>query len=242
MFAIVMSLRQVAIRRRSLVLIHWENTAWMGMPIVVAAGFSVGAVTWFQIRDILATYGAEGNLPSLVAAAIVVQTGPILTGLICAARLGASTAAELSTMNLTEELDALAAMGVNVTETLLTPRVVAAFLALPVLTLVMDFSAIAGAMTAESFWGDMGTAAFLDRSLDLLTLRRAIPATAKTAVFGALITTISGMVGLNCPREAEAVGKAALRGVVGSLCAVLTADMVMVPLIQWSIPALFPGN
>ncbi|MBI1322989.1 ABC transporter permease [bacterium] len=237
--AVFRTLGKVLRQRRGIVLRHWEHAAWLGMPIVAAAGFSVGVVTWFQIREILRTYGAEGNLPSLVAAAIVIQTGPILTGLICAARLGASTAAELSTMSLTEEVDALSAMGVNVTETLLTPRFVAMALALPVLTIVMDISSIAGAMTAEYAWGDMGVEAFLDRSLDLLTLGRVLPATLKTAVFGGLMALIAGCAGLNCPREAEAVGQAALKGVVGSICAVLAADMVMVPTIQWATRTLF---
>lgn len=236
--AVFRTLGNVLRHRRGIILRHWENSAWMGMPIVAAAGFSVGVVTWFQIREILLTYGAEGNLPSLVAAAIAIQTGPILTGLICAARLGASTAAELSSMNLTEEVDALASMGVNVTETLLTPRFVAMALAMPILTVVMDISSIAGAMTTESIWGDMGIEAFLDRSLDLLTLGRVLPATLKTAVFGGLTALIAGSAGLNCPREAEAVGKAALKGVVGSICAVLTADMIMVPAIQWTTRSL----
>ncbi len=235
---IFLTLGHVLRRRRELILRHWETAAWFGMPIVSMAGFSVGVVSWFQVRDILATYGAEGTLPSLVAVAVVVQTGPILTGLICAARLGASIAAELSTMNLTEEVDALKSMGVNVIETLVTPRFVAAVLALPALTLVMDLSAIAGAMMTEAIWGDMGTAAFLDRSFDLLTLGRAVPATLKTSVFGALIAIVAGSVGLTCPREAEAVGQAALKGVVGSICAVLTADMVMVPMIQWALQAV----
>jgi phospholipid/cholesterol/gamma-HCH transport system permease protein len=226
-------------KRLGVIVDQWEKSAWMGMPIVVAAGFSVGVVTWFQIRDILATYGAAGNLPSLLAVAVVVQTGPILTGLICAARLGAGIAAEIATMNLTEEADALASMGVDVVETLLTPRVIAAFAALPALTVAMDLSAVAGAMTAESLWGDMGAQAFLSRSLDLLTLRRALPATLKTAVFGGLTAFVAGGIGLRCPREAEAVGRAALRGVVGSIFAVLVADMLMVPLIQWSTRLAF---
>lgn len=238
---IAMSLAHVFRRRRELVLRHWETAAWLGMPIVAAAGFSVGVVSWFQVRDILATYGAEGNLPALVAVAVVVQTGPILTGLICAARLGASIAAELSTMNLTEEVDAMKSMGVNVTETLVTPRFLAAVAALPALTLVMDISAVGGALMTEAVWGDMGALAFLDRSFDLLTLGRAIPATLKTSVFGALIAIVASGVGLTCPREAEAVGRAALQGVVGSICAVLAADMIMVPIIQWALHATETG-
>ncbi len=240
--AVFRTIGNVLKNRRGIVLRHWETSAWLGMPIVAAAGFSVGLVTWFQLREILLTYGAEGTLPSLVTAAIVIQTGPILTGLICAARLGASTAAELSTMNLTEEVDALAAMGVNVTETLLTPRFVAMVLALPVLTIVMDLSSVAGALAAETIWGDMGVPAFLDRALDLLTLGRVLPATLKTAVFGGLTALIAGNAGLNCPREAEAVGQAALKGVVGSICAVLAADMVMVPWIQWASRTLAVWN
>lgn len=232
----------ISLRKRpSYWLSQWEKTAWGGMPVIVLAGLSVGLVTWFQIRDLLANYGAGGRLPGLLAVAVVVQTGPILTSIICAARLGAGIAAELATMHLTEETDALESFGVDILEALVVPRVVAAALALPVLTIVMDFSAIGGAMFAQATWGDFGIAAFWDRVFDLLTLRQAVPATLKTAIFGFLIATTSASIGLNTRRDTEAVGQAALKGVVYSIFAVMAADVFIVPLIQQFNRLFFGG-
>lgn len=226
-------------KRPSYWLAQWEKAAWAGIPVIILAGLSVGLVTWFQIRDLLVNYGAGGRLPGLIAVAVVVQTGPILTSIICAARLGAGIAAELATMNLTEETDALESFGVNILEALVAPRVIAATLALPVLTLIMDFSAIGGAMLAQATWGDFGVAAFWDRAFDLLTLRQALPATLKTSIFGFLIATTAAAIGLNTRRDTEAVGQTALKGVVYSIFAVMAADVLIVPMIQQLNAILF---
>lgn len=213
-------------KRSKLCLVHWEKTAWGSLGVIMAAGISAGVVTWLQLSEILKTYGATGRLPSLLAATVVLQTGPILTSLIAAARLGAGYAAELATMNLTEENDVLESLGVDLVESLVAPRVIAATFALPALTLIMNLTAIASAMMAEICFGESNFAGFIDRSLDLLTLQKALPATLKTAIFGFLISVTACHIGISAPRNTEAVSKSAVCGVVSSILLVMAADVI----------------
>src|SRR5262249_5398730 len=90
---------------------QFERVAWGGLPIGGAAGASVGLVTWLQLRRLLAVYGIEAILPSVLAAAVLVETGPILASLLVAGRMGAGLAAELGSMTLTEEIDARIVLG-----------------------------------------------------------------------------------------------------------------------------------
>lgn len=229
------------VKRPNLCLVHWEKTAWGSLGVILAAGISAGVVTWLQLSEILRSYGASGRLPSLLAATVVLQTGPILTSLIAAARLGAGYAAELATMNLTEETEVLDSLGVDLVESLVAPRVIAATLALPTLTLILNLTAIASAMMAEICFGESNFAGFFDRTLDLLTLQKVLPATLKTSLFGFLISVTSCHIGISAPRETEAVGKAAVRGVVTSIFLVMAADVFFEMSIQQFTALLF-GN
>ena len=98
-------------RRPGEVLRQFERVAWGGLPVVAAAGTSVGLVTWLQVRRLLATYGAEENLPSVLSAAVLVETGPVLASLLVAGRMGAGLGAELGSMTMTEEVDAREVLG-----------------------------------------------------------------------------------------------------------------------------------
>ena len=116
-------------RRFGEVVRQFERVVWGSFPIVVVGGASVGLVTWIQTRRLLVTYGVESTLPSILAVAVLVETGPILAGLLMAGRTGAGLAAELGSMVLTEELDARAVLGAPPLPTLVAPRVLACLLA-----------------------------------------------------------------------------------------------------------------
>lgn len=211
---------------------QFERVAWGSVPIILAAGFSVGLVTWMQTRRQLLRYGLESTLPSLLMVAVVVETGPILVGLLMAGRLGAGLAAELGSMTLTEEIDARVALGSSPMKTLVAPRLVACLLAAPLLTILIDVAALGGALIAEQAAGTLGVRTFAERALDLLTVRDALPATLKTAAFGLLVGLVGCWTGLTCERSAEAIGRAATLSVVRSILAVFAADVVLVPWIQ----------
>jgi phospholipid/cholesterol/gamma-HCH transport system permease protein len=182
-------------------------------------------------------YGFEANLPSVLAAAVLVETGPILASLLVAGRLGAGLAAELGSMNLTEEVDALAVLGTPVVPTLVGPRVVACTLAVPLLTVIIDASALLGGLLAELAAGSLSAQVYWRQVPAFLRLSDVIPATIKTAAFGAVVGLVGCWTGLNAERSTEAVGRSATRGVVRSMLAVFAVNVVLVPLIQAGVAA-----
>ncbi len=226
----------VAIVRHSGEMIgQFEQVAVRSLPIVLGAGLSVGLVTWLQTHRLLVEHGAESTLPSFLAAAVLVEIGPVLAGLLVASRMGAGLAAELGTMVLNEEIDARIALGVDPVPSLVAPRAMACLLAVPLLTVILDASALLGGLGAELAAGKLTPQLFWSKALVFLRLCDIIPATLKTVIFGLLVGLIACWTGLNAGRSAEDVGRAAIHGVVRSVLAVFAANVVMVPLIQWSI-------
>jgi phospholipid/cholesterol/gamma-HCH transport system permease protein len=217
---------------------QFEQVAVLSLPIVLGAGLSVGLVTWLQTHRLLVEHGAESTLPSFLAAAVLVEIGPILAGLLVASRMGAGLAAELGSMVLNEEIDARIVLGTDPVASLVAPRAMACALAVPLLTVILDASALLGGLSAELTAGKMTAALFWSKSLLLLRLSDIVPATLKTAVFGLLVGLVACWTGLNAGRSAEAVGRAATRSVVRAILAVFAANVVMVPLIQAGVRGL----
>jgi phospholipid/cholesterol/gamma-HCH transport system permease protein len=226
------------VRRAGEVVRQFERVAWGSLPVLSAAGLSVGMVTWLQTRRLLMTYGAEASLPSFQAVAVMVELGPLLAGLLVAGRMGAGLAAELGSMTLTDEIDALEVLGAPPIPTLVAPRAIACALAVPFLTVVLDAAAVLGGLTAEQLAGTLSAHAYWQRSLDYLRLSDLVPATLKTGVFGLLVGLVGCWTGLNAGRSTEAVGQAATQGVVRAMLAVFASNVVMVVWIQAAVVAM----
>lgn len=214
------------------VVAQFEQVAVYSLPVVLAAGLSVGLVTWLQTHRLLVQHGAESALPSFLAVTVLVELGPILAGLLVAGRMGAGLAAELATMVLNEEIDARVALGADPLPGLVAPRAIACLVAVPLLTVIIDASALLGGLGAELTAGRLTAQLFWSKAMAFLELDDIIPATLKTAVFGLLIGLAGCWTGLTAGRSAEAVGRAAIRGVVRSILAVFASNVVMVPVIQ----------
>jgi phospholipid/cholesterol/gamma-HCH transport system permease protein len=226
------------VRRPGDVLRQFERVAWGSLPIVGVAGLSIGLVTWLQTRRLLLRYGVEATLPSVLAAAVLVETGPMLAAILVAARLGAGLAAELSSKVLTEEVDAAEVLGAPAIPSLVAPRVVACTLAVPLLTIVLDASALIGGLAAELAGGSLSARGYGERCLDYLRLADVIPGTLKTAIFGMIVGLVGCWVGLKSERSTEAIGGSATRGVVASVLLIFASNVVLVPLIQWVTAAV----
>jgi len=233
-----LALPRAAFVRAGDVMEQFERVTWGSLPVVAVAGVSVGLVTWLQTRRLLMTYGVESTLPSILTVAVLVETGPMLAGLLVAGKMGAGLAAELGSMVLTEEVDARIVLGAATLPTLVAPRTLACALALPLLTVVIDAAAVLGGLGAELSGGGLSAQAYWQKSLLFLKLSDVLPATIKTAVFGLLIGLVGCWTGLTAERSAESVGRAATLGVVRAMIAVFAANVVLVRAIQAGVAAM----
>jgi phospholipid/cholesterol/gamma-HCH transport system permease protein len=205
------------------------------LPLALVGGLALGAVIWMHARQPLRTVGGPGAvevLPSALAKVVVLELASMIAGLIVAARSGASLGAELSSMRLTEQIDALEVLGVSPLADLIAPRVLACMIGLPLLTVFITYAAIGSGYFMEILVGTMSFTRYRSETLSLLLLRDAIPSLLKTVVFGFLIGVTGCFCGLNAQGGTEGVGRAATQAVVGSVFLVFIADVVLVLLTQ----------
>ena len=201
----------------------------------LVGGMALGAVIWMHAHEPLRTVGgppAVEILPRALAKVVVLELASLIAGLIVAARSGASLAAELSSMRLTEQIDALEVLGLSPLAELIAPRVLACMVGLPLLTVFIAYAALGSGFLAELLVGTMSFVRYRNESLSLLLLRDALPSLLKTVVFGYLIGITACYSGLNATGGTEGVGRAATQGVVGSIFLVFIADVVLVLLFQ----------
>ena len=201
------------------------------LPLALVAGGALGAVVWLHLHRAVET-PFLGKVPEYLAYGIVLEFAPLGAGLIVAGRSGASLAAELSTMRLTEQIDALATMGLSPLKFLVGPRVLACMIALPLLTILIAFIALGSSAVAELTGGSMSWTLYQTAMLKGLANAPVVAATLKTVVFGLLIAVAGCWNGLHAPEGAEGVGIAATRGVVGATLLVLLSNVALVKVIQ----------
>lgn len=202
------------------------------LPLALVAGAALGVVSWLQIRGLLFRFSSEALLPSALTLAVVRGIGPVIAGLIAAGRIGAGLGAELGSLRISEQVDALQVLGVSPLARLVAPRLLACMIALPVLTLFVDYVAILSSYAAEATGGSLTWAEYRLEALRYLRLMDAVPATLKTAVFGFWIGISGCYWGLEATGGTEGVGKAATRAVVLATLLVLISDVVMVRVLQ----------
>ena len=232
-----------AIRRLSYLLVQLNEILLGALPLGVAAGTAIGVVVWLHLRGTLQTVGgpsAVTYLPQALALAVVLEFAPLAAGLIVAGRSGASLGAELGSMRLTEQIDALEVLGLSPLRELVAPRLLACMLTLPLLTLLIAYLALGAGYIAEVLGGSLSWTQYRTECLRVLSLGDAVPAVLKTVVFGFLIGVSGCWFGMNARGGTEGVGQAATRGVVVSIFLVLVSDVVLVKLIQVlrTIPSL----
>jgi phospholipid/cholesterol/gamma-HCH transport system permease protein len=206
------------------------------LPLGLVAGLAVGAVLWLQLHGIFRRFEAEQYLPQAMALAVVLEFAPIGAGLILAGRAGASLGAELGSMRLTEQIDALEVLGLSPLRFLVGPRVLACMLTMPLLTVFMAYLALTAGFLGEAVAGTLSWRQYLNETLRALTLHDALPAVLKTMVFGYLIGVTGCYHGMEAYGGTEGVGRAATRGVVVSILLVLVSDVLLVRVIQLLTP------
>lgn len=204
------------------------------LPLSAVVGLALGAVIWMHLHGVLVRLGPGyvTLLPQYLALAVVLEFAPLGAGFILAGRSGASIAAELGSMRLTEQIDALEVMGTSPMRILVAPRVVACMVAMPLLTMMIGVLAVAGSFAAEWLGGNMSWTEYANACLRDLRMRDVVTATLKTVVFGYLVAVTGCYVGMTASGGTEGVGWSATRGVVWSIFLVVISDVLLVRIIQ----------
>lgn len=215
---------------------HVFEIGWRSTPLIVASGLAVGVVLSMHTRASLERFGAEAMIPAGLAIALIRETGPLVTALLVAGRVGAGIGAELGAMKVTEQIDALEAVAVDSFKFLAVTRILACVLALPLLTTIMDFCGIIGGFLAETTISGMSWRLYFNRAFSLVEFDDFIPATLKTMVFGMIIGTVASYLGFTTSQGTEGVGRAATRSVVFASILIIMTNVVLVKLIFFVFP------
>src|SRR5271156_56616 len=205
-------------------------------PLVAMAGAAVGAVLSLESRYSLVRFGAKSMLPAAVGFSIIHETGPIVTGLVVSGRVGAGIGAELGSMKVTEQIDAIEASGVNPYKYLAFTRIVACILMLPLLTLAADLFGVLFGWLADTMVDPISLAKFIHRGFAGTTFSDFIAPTCRTAIFGLIIGTIGCFQGMRTQGGTAGVGLSATSSVVLSSLFVILADVFLVKFILVFFP------
>lgn len=201
------------------------------LPLVALAGAAIGVVLSLQSRASLIRFGAKSLLPAVVIFSIIKESGPIITGLIVSGRVGAGIGAELGSMKVTEQIDAIEASAVNPYKYLVATRVLACALMLPLLTLTADFSGVLMGWFANTLAQPLSLRLFFEAGMKSLNFNDFLAPTFKTVIFGLIIGLISCFQGMRANGGTEGVGRAAMTSVVLASLFVILADVWLVRLI-----------
>jgi phospholipid/cholesterol/gamma-HCH transport system permease protein len=203
------------------------------LPIVMIIGFFIGMILALQGANELKRFGAIRFVINLVAVSMTRELGPLITAIIVAGRSGSAFAAELGTMKVSEEIDALQTMGLNPTKFLVVPKLVAMVIMLPCLTIMANFSGILGCMVFSMYEIGINAPTYFLAVRDALQLSDVITGLAKSGIFALLITKIGCYEGFSVSGGAEGVGKATTASVVKSIFMIIMADLVFTAIFYY---------
>lgn len=204
---------------------------YFSLPVVAMTAFFTGGVLALQIYYGGSQYNSESIVATIVALGITRELGPVLAGLMVAGRVGASIAAELGTMRVTEQIDALTTLSTNPYKYLVAPRLVAAVLTVPALVLIADIIGVMGGYMVATRSLDFNGGVYLTNTVDFLKLDDVTSGLIKSAVFGFIIALMGCFHGFNSKGGAQGVGRATTNAVVTASILILASDYVMTSLI-----------
>jgi len=197
-------------------------------PLVAITGFIIGLVLTIQTRPTLAAFGAESWLPAMVAVSIIREIGPVITSLIFAGKVGSGIGAELASMNVTQQIDAMQVSGANPFKYLVVTRILSATLMLPILVILADVIGLLGSFVGVNLKGNVSAYLFFVQVFQSLDYQDVIPAIVKTFFFGFAIGLVGCYKGYYSNKGTEGVGKAANSAVVFASLMVFIIDMIAV--------------
>lgn len=215
---------------------HMDELGVKTLPIVSVTGIIIGLVLTLQSQPVLVRFGAEGFLPFMVSISVVRELGPVITALIFAGRVSSGIGAELGSMRVTEQIDAMEVSAIDPFKYLVVTRVIACSIILPLLTMYVIFLAIVGCYVAIVLVKDMTLQLYIGQIIDAIKFGDFIPGVGKTVFFGFIVGIVGAYKGYTADKGTEGVGKASTTSVVVASLLILIMDMVLVKVSLWLWP------
>jgi phospholipid/cholesterol/gamma-HCH transport system permease protein len=201
---------------------------YKSLPLISVTGTIMGLVLTIQSRPVMVRFGAETLLPGMVAVSLIREMGPVITALICAGKIASGMGAELGSMKVTEQIEAMEVSSTHPMRFLVVTRVLAATLMIPLLVLYADGLGILGSWIGANIKGDVSFILFSSQAFSHISFIDLLPSVVKSFFFGAVIGLVGCYKGYNAGRGTESVGKAANSAVVLASLLVLIVDMIAV--------------
>lgn len=213
--------------RRSDLLLFIQQCGIQALPIVSLISILVGLILAFIGAVQLALFGAQIYVASLVGISMIRVMGAVMTGVIMAGRTGAAFAAQLGTMTVNEEIDALTTMGISPMEFLVLPRMIALFIMMPLLCVYADLMGVLGGLLVGVYMLDLNVAEYVNQTIVTVPLSNLWIGLFHSAVFGILVSLAGCLRGMQCGRSASAVGLAATSAVVTGIVSIVVATAII---------------
>ncbi len=217
---------------------HMDELGVKTFGIVSITGIILGLVLTMQSQPVMQRFGATDFLPAMVSISVIRELGPVITALIFTGRVSSGIGAELGSMRVTEQIDAMEVSAVNPFKYLVVTRVIATTMILPILTIYVVFIALAGSFFAIVLVESMTLKYFVDSVINAIQFGDFIPGIGKTFVFGFITGLVGCYKGFTAEGGTEGVGRASTTAVVLSSLLILIFDMVLVKISLWLWPTL----
>ncbi len=213
-----------------LVLEQIDEIGFKSIPIVIASSMAIGMVMVVQLAWGFVNFGAKGLVGPLVSLSFVRELGPVVASLLVGGRVGAGITAEIGSMKVTEQIDAIRTMGADPMKKLVAPRLLAAIISFPILAMIADFSGIFGAMIMSKIDLDVQPQLFVSTMLEWVTLEDIVSGIAKTFFFGIIVAITGCYIGMRAGGGTQGVGRATTETVVVALLLIIIGDFILTKL------------
>jgi phospholipid/cholesterol/gamma-HCH transport system permease protein len=213
------------------ILLQMDSIGVGSLTVVMLTGFFTGAVLALQTSKTLSTFGAKGLTGSLVAISLVRELGPVLASLMLAGRVGSGMASELGSMVVTEQINAMRALGTDPIKKLVVPRVLASIAMMPILTIVADGIGVIGGLVISYFVLHLSAALYLNNAWQALTYMDLFGGLLKPLIFGFVVSLVGCHCGLRTYGGTQGVGRSTTQAVVASSITILVFDLFLTRVI-----------
>lgn len=210
-----------------LVLSHLVNIGFFSIPMLSMTALFSGGVLALQSYASLSRFAAESTIPTVVVLSMTRELGPVMSGLMLSARVGSSIAAQIATMRVTEQIDAMRTLATDPIKYLVTPRIIATILVMPILVLIVDIIGIIGGYLVSIFYLEFNSYSYLLSTFKHLKSQDMISGLIKSFMFGFVISSTSCYYGYHAAGGARGVGVATIGGVVTSSIVILVSNYVV---------------